>query len=414
MHNVYRTLSTLVLLLGAALLGACSSTTSLNNDSKEFKDILEYHTTLDENHRDLTHSVFFLSDDIRQMVRQDFDLSSRHQSTRKLARWLTDADGHNMIYDIDANLTPAQAFNDRRANCLSFSLLLIEMASELGITLELNQVDLPDIWGEDESEDLVFYRHVNVIYKSTRKTQIFDLALEDYRSGFPQRIISRHHGMGLLFSNLGIQQLQKGNAEQALHYLKLSVSIFPENADMWINLGAAFKRAGNLTMAEKIYLKAFSIRDDNSLAASNLERIYRRQGKLAKANRFEKYAKRARLNNPYLQYRIAQKAYDDGSYKTARKAIKRAIRLHDKDPKFYELSSRIKQLKHKYVAALKDINRAHELSTEALQRGRYVKKAERLVARAKEHALLKSSHRKQDIDNKAVNIDSYRRSSQPF
>ena len=409
MQSIFKDLSTLVfLLLSAALVGGCANTSTFKNDSRDFANILEYHTSLKDNHNDSNNSVFFLNDEIREMIRRDFNTGNRHSASRKLAKWLTRADGHNMTYDISANLTPAQAFNDGRANCLSFSLLFIELATELGIELELNQVDLPDIWGEDQSEDLVFYRHVNVIYKSATHTQIFDLALENYRSGYPQRIITKQQGVGLLFSNIGIQQLQKGNIEQAFHYLKLSVSIFPENADMWINLGAAFKRSGDLAMAEKIYLKALSISDANSLAASNLERIYRKQGRLTKARLFEKHAKRSRLNNPYLQYRVAHKAYEKGSYKAARKAIKRAIRLHNKDPKFYELSSRIWQLNHDYVAALKDLNKAYELSTEAMQRGRYENKAERIVARAKAYASSQITQGRKKINDKPLRADTFR------
>ena len=409
MQSIFRTLSVLVLVsLSIALLSGCASRPQNENDAKEFADILNYHSTLSENHNDLTDSIFFLSDEIREMVRRDFSSSSSHRSAKKLAKWLTQVDGHNMIYDIEANLIPSQAFSERRANCLSFSLLLIELASELGIEMDLNQVDLPDVWAEDESEDLVFYRHVNVVYKSPRYTQIFDLALEDYRSGFPQRVINKRHGMALLFSNIGIQQLQQGNTRSAFHYLKLSVSIFPENADMWINLGAAFKRNDDLEMAEKIYLKAFSINDYNSLAASNLERIYSKLGQTKKARYFEKHAKRSRLNNPYVQYRLAQKAFDNGSYKDAKKAIRRAIRLHDKDPKFYELSSRIRQTKNDYVAALKDLYKAHELSTEALQRGRYANKVERVVARAKAYAIKRDEGHKPQSIIEPVNVDLYR------
>lgn len=411
MHSILKALPALLLLSSyVAFLSGCASTPATNDSTQEFDDILGYHTTLGENHADLAKSVFFLSDEVRARVRKDFKSNNRPRSATKLAQWLMRPDGHNMRYDIDANLTPAQAFNEGRANCLSFSLLLIELASELDIKLKLNQVDLPDTWSEDELKDLVFYRHVNVVYKSSQQTQIFDLALQDYRTGFPQRVISKRHGMGLLFSNIGIHELQAGNTDTAFHYLKLSVSVFPENADMWINLGAAFKRNNNLDMAEKIYLKAFSINDENSLAASNLERIYRNMGKVAKAKRFEKYAQRSRLRNPYLQYRLAQKSFEQGSYKIAKKAIIRAIRLHDKDPKFYELSSRIRQTKNDYVAALKDLHTAHNLSQEALQRGRYANKIDRVIARARAYATEKNAQRKRNT--RSIDIETYRSSAQ--
>ncbi len=412
MRSILRTLQTLALLTiaisGGALVTGCTSTPKLDHTDKDFASIVNYKLSLPDEHSHRADSIFYLGDNVRNMVRANFKSSSKHRSASKLARWLMRPDGHNMQYDIEANLTPSQAFSEGRANCLSFSLLLIELAAELDIELELNQVDLPDIWGEDELEDLVFYRHVNVVYKTPRHTQIFDLALEEYRPGFPQRIINKEHGVALLFSNIGVQELQAGNMSAAFHYLKLSVSMFPENADMWINLGAAFKRVGNIEMAEKIYLNAYSISDQNSLASSNLERIYRNRGNVSRANYFGKRALGARLRNPYMQYRLAQKAFDDREYRIANKAIKRAIRLHDADPKFYELRSRIRQLKNNYVAALKDLHKAYLLTQNSLQKGRYAHKADMVVARAKAYADEKNTQRDRRNSQQEVDIQVYR------
>jgi len=386
LHSAQKRIFTigLSLLMVTSLIGCATSipTTTGTND-KNILAILEYESSLSEKHVDSTESVFSLSDDIRQRIRDEFGSKrlTKHRKASDLARWLM---------------------------CLSFSLLLVELAQELDIKLQLNQVDMPDLWGEDELEHLVFYRHVNVVYESHRGTQIFDLAMEEYKAGYPQRVISQRKGMGLLFSNIGIQLLQENEMEKAFHYLKLSASVFPENADMWINLGAAYKQVNEFAIAEKVYLKALSIKDTNSLAASNLERIYRDRGQLSKSRYFAKRAKYARQKNPYIQYRLAKTAFESKEYSAAKKAIKRAIRLHGEDPKFYELSSKVNQVKNNYVAALKDLHKAQTLSQESLERGRYAHKFQLVARRAKEHFAEQQERRKRQQGYEIQNTQVYR------
>ena len=293
-------------------------------------------------------------------------------------------DGHHLVYDLGANLTPSQAFAQRRGNCLSFTLLMVELGAQLGLNLQVNQVDLPDMWGQDSQNDLIFYRHVNALFKTTYSTQIFDLAMQEYKPGFPQRLISKHQATALLFSNIGIEKLKLGDIDSAIHYLSLSASTFPSNPDMWINLGAAYKHIGQLDLAEKIFLQAVAIGDKNSLAASNLERLYRTQGQTKLADRYQKLAARVRARNPYLHYQNAETAYEKKEYSQAAKSIKRAIKLHKEDPEFYELSSRIKQVKKNYMSALEDLARAHQLSSTIEERGRFANKVKMVVARVKE------------------------------
>ena len=107
------------------------------------------------------------------------------------------------------------------------------------------------MWGQDAQDDLIFYRHVNAVYKTVASTQIFDLAMEEYKPGFPQRLISKHQATALLFSNIGIEKLKKDNIDGAIHYLTLISINVPKNPDMWINLGAAYKHIGQLRPGRK-------------------------------------------------------------------------------------------------------------------------------------------------------------------
>lgn len=373
----------LLALLLPVILAACASTPPIDSSDNVISSILNYEASLPDNHPDSTEQVYQLPDHIRETIQRKFNSGNRQRSARDLAQWLMDPNGHNLSYDISANLTPAQAFEQRRGNCLSFTILLVELAAELEIELKVNNVDLPDMWGQNSQNYLIFYRHVNAIYKTPNRTQIFDLAMAEYKRGFPQQLISKRQATALLFSNIGIEHLQNANIDSAIHYLSLSASVYPTNPDMWINLGAAYKHIGMLDMAEKIYLHAFAVGDKNGLAASNLERLYSHQGRKKIALRFQKLASQARSRNPYLHYKTAETAYLEKDYRAASKSIKKAIRLHSDDPDFYELSSRIKQVTNKHISALKDLEKAHNLSVTAEQRGRYATKVKMVVARIK-------------------------------
>ena len=382
----------IALLLSATLgLSACTNKVSpLQSTNAELEPILNYYSQLPYDHPDRIETLLTLPQSVKDTVKREFGHLHQTKSGVQLARWLMAPEGQSLIYDINANLTPAEVFKQRRGNCLSFTLLLIKLSEELNINVRINQVDLPDMWGQSENQDLVFYRHVNAIQKTATVTNIFDLAMQDYRQGLPQRLLTAQQGAALLFSNIGVQALQEDKTNKALHYLKLAASLYPNNADMWINLGAIYKSIKQPKMAEKVYLLAFELNDSSSLAASNLDRLYRSIEQPKKALTYAKLADRARQKNPYIRFTNAQSGFAEMRYRYAANEIKRAIQLYSKDPQFFELSSRIKQAQKKYISALKDLEKAHQLSSNNTERGRYAKKVKMVLEHVKQQLLASS------------------------
>jgi len=367
------------------LLSACASSPPKPQVNEPWMhELLNYEQSLGPNHKDSVKNIFQVSPEIQATVKEKFSRLPKLRAARKLAMWLVDKEGKGMEYDIDANLTPNNTYQQNRGNCLSFTLLLTQLASEIGVSLKVNEVDVPDSWGQNGESDLIFYRHVNAVLKTNHHTEIFDLALEQYGPGYPQRFIDKRKAAALLFSNMGIQYLQNLEYEQALHYLSLAVSINPNSTDLWVNLGAVLKRTEQLQKAEQAYLYAFSLNNRDGIAASNLERLYRVQNKNRLADKYKKLANSGRQKNPYLHFKTASQAYADRNYKAAKKSIKRAIRLYNQDPEFFELRSKLRQVEKKYIAALRDLEKAQNLSKGVKEKGRYASKADRVFAQAKE------------------------------
>jgi len=77
-----------------------------------------------------------------------------------LADALTEPTGLGLQYDAAATLSARDAFKARSVNCLSYTMLYVALAREVGIDANFNDVQVPLIWGlQDES--FILYRHVN-------------------------------------------------------------------------------------------------------------------------------------------------------------------------------------------------------------------------------------------------------------
>ena len=370
--------------LACLVLNACASTQRGTTQQKELSSwidqALEYENTLDYSHPHRQEQIFSVSNEMRDTLNSEFSEYSKVRAIRELATWLLAADGHAMSYDVNANFSPIDAYREKRGNCLTFTLLVTSMAKELGIDMQFNEVDLPDVWDMDESNGMVLYRHINAVFRTRQRELVFDLAMEEYDSRFPQRTITARQALALLHNNFAIDALRLGDLETATHHMKLAVGANRNNSDIWGNIGVLFSRNGDMKMAEQALLHAMRVDEKNSAAASNLERLYRERGDEKRASHYYRLASRARFNNPYYQYNQAKYAFDEKNFRVAKKAIKRAKRLHDKDSRFFILSGAIEKELGRYNSALKEIEVAHNLSNDVEERGRFEAKA-LLVAR---------------------------------
>jgi len=329
---------------------------------------------------DQNQSLFKISDEMRSLVHKKFSNLPKKKALKKLANWLIDDDQIGMKYEINANFTPIEAFEHRQANCLSFTILLVNLAKSIDIELQYNDVKLPNIWGQDDERNtFTLFRHVNAIRKPPAETLVFDLAIQDYEHGFPQKIISEHKAAAQLQSNLAIKHLKNDDLERAYRHIKYAISLYPNGADFWLNLGVMYKREKQFQNAERALLHAFNLDKNHALAASNLERLYQESNQISKANHFKKLAIKARKKNPYLHYMAAKQHLKHKHYRQAKKAINRAIRLHDQDPRFYELSSIIQQYTDNFSQALKDLQTASNLTMNHEDKVRYLEKAQLIV-----------------------------------
>lgn len=341
---------------------------------------------LPPSHPDHIGSILSITDGMRQTVRQKFAGLPKHIAIERLANWLIQEDGLNMDYDLKANLSPADAYEQRRGNCLSFTMLLATLAAELDIDIQYNQVFLPDIWNMEQNNGLFLYRHVNALYKGPQNsTVIFDLAMDLYDFGYPQKLISQHQIAAKLHSNRGAEKLFEDDYEKSFYYFSQAISISPEDSEIWGNLGALLKRSHRPEKAEEALLYSLNLNPANATSASNLERLYQAQGRLVEAEKYADLAVKARKKNPYYYYDLAKQQYDKGTFARALKSLRQAKKLHKKDPRFYELSGQIFLKRKEYAKALRDMKKAAALSMDKASFQRYSNKAKLVAELAEKH-----------------------------
>lgn len=326
-------------------------------------------------------SVFRLSPDIKFEVLSRFATTPNDLIGKRVSQWMLAKDGLNMKYDLTANLTPVEAYRQRRGNCLSFTLLLAALTKQLGVDIKFNLVETPQTWDLNESLGMIFLRHINGVQKIDYRNQslIFDLAVEQYSPGYPQKIIHPTEAVALLQNNMALDLIAERKLVKAERLFKSAISTYPENPDIWVNYGVLKKRQGEFNKAIFAFRKAYKLNPRNILAVSNLERIYKQQGQQDLAENFAKAANAARKSNPYLHYFSAIEAYKDENYKTALKSTNKALGLHKYDPRFYELKNLIAQRQGNFNTARRALIKARRLASNQVQAKKFNNKIESII-----------------------------------
>ncbi len=277
---------------------------------------------------------------------------------RELLRALVSV--HGIEYDPDAHLTAAQVFEQRRANCLAFSSLVVAMSQSIGITTQFQEVDLPPTWMAADANLLLQFKHVNVLvdHGRWRYPQVVDFRLERYDESYPSRLIDEHQATARFYNNLGIEAMLAGRLDEALNYVASSLQLEPKLAFAWVNLGQIHRRMNNWDLAEISYRQALKIESSNASALNNLAGLYEHRGNLEQAEAFRDRANRSRHHDPYFRYAMAQRAYEQEAWPDAFAWVEKAIAKRPREHRFHHLLGMIHWRQGQRQQAIESIRRA--------------------------------------------------------
>ena len=255
------------------------------------------------------------------------------------------------------------------------------MARYLGINAVFNEVEVPPVWGLQNSNILVLYRHVNALVRLRgAQSKIVDINLADYDTSYKQRRIPDRLAVAQYYNNRAIALLEQERYEDSLRYLAKALSLEPGVSYLWSNLGALYRRAGRPEAAELAYRNALEKDPGDMLAISNAARLYRFLGDIERAQVLEKKVKYYRERNPYYQYHMALTAFLAKDYPRARDFVTTAIHIYPREHRFYFLLGAIYQLTGETDLARRNLDKAIELATDQQQISRYRRKFDMLLS----------------------------------
>lgn len=161
--------------------------------------------------------------------------------------------------------TAAEAFANRRADCVGYALLFVALSREAGIDARFG------LWrgivGVDE-EDSLHVRRGHLVVVFARRA--FDLGGETPADPAELQVVSDRTALALFYSNRAAQSLSLGRPVEAVELGWRAVRYDPSLTAVWSNLGVALRRIGDAPGAILAYEMALRIDPSDRSVRRNL------------------------------------------------------------------------------------------------------------------------------------------------
>jgi tetratricopeptide (TPR) repeat protein len=246
-------------------------------------------------------------------------------------------------YDAGITSTAAQTFSDKRGNCIAYTNMFVALAraADLNARFQLALSRVPT-WTVSNGM-LVRNNHVNVYVEGSRvdggRGHTIDFNMIEPDQEAKSKLISDSYATSLFYANLSVDELDRGNDRRAFSFLRRAIDVAPENADLWINLGAMYSSHEQHDLALEAFTIARELRPLEKAALSSMERAHRALGNIEVADQLARKVRRYRFSNPYYHFAVAQLAYEDGAFSESLESIDRAIKLRKRNPRFHFLKA---------------------------------------------------------------------------
>jgi len=379
MRNLILVIFTLLLLPGCAV----NAPRLARVTTAEMGEVLAGDTLIsgDDQALELPESdLFGLSADMKQFVDVTVaGLGSEDEKIRALLEAVLSPDRLGVKYDDRATYTASEAFQQRRVNCLSFTIMMVTMLRYLGMDVAFNQVEVPPIW-DLQGESLLLSQHVNaLVTKTYGASKVVDINMQEYELYYPQRTINDRVIAAMYYNNRGMELMLAGDVRRSFLYLHKALKLAPELPYIWTNLGTLYRARGRLSEAEIAYRLALQREPDNLIAISKAQRNYTDLGDVQKAEYFRQRAVQFREKNPYYHYARAKDEVLRGDYSGALADVQVAINMYKKEHRFFFLQGVIYSALTDRGRADASFKKALELTASQQQQEAYRRKMEKLI-----------------------------------
>lgn len=311
-----------------------------------------------------------------QVIRRSY---SREQRLQALVEMIFDRHGMDLQYDADATLTVSEIWQQRRANCLAFTLMFVALAREAGIQARVQEVGQVVSWYQDQAQGLVYsVGHVNAGVGFAGRFATVDLdrnVLYDRRGPLP---ISQARALAHFYNNRGAERMASGDLVGARTFFNAALAQDNSFAATWNNLGVLENRTGDAAAARRALETALRLDGRQDAALTNASALYRKLGMVAQAQALEQRLQSVQREDPFAQYMLGAEAERAGQLEQAIHYYRQAVRLYDTAHQFHFGLARVYFLAGQLKRADRELLRAQELGG-ASQQARYQAKLDSLA-----------------------------------
>lgn len=259
--------------------------------------------------------------------------------------------------------TAQEVFASRQANCLAFTNLFVGMAREVGVPLFFLSVEDIETYRK-EGDLVVISDHIAVGIETSFEIKMYDFSEHGMQEQASVRRISDLTALSMFHSNRGAEELQRGNEEAALQWLRTAVQLDPTLANAWVNLGVVLRRRGETEHAELAYTTALEVDPRAMSAYQNLVSMLRLQGREDEAASYERVLRRSPNRNPFTYMNLGDLSQSHGKLDEARRFYRRATQLNPQDAEAHAALGHVAFEQGNLRLARKMLRKARELDAE--------------------------------------------------
>ena len=287
--------------------------------------------------------VMALPPELRAQVR-DVVLVGDPPPTRRFQRlmnFVVDDHGLGMTYQEDATYTVAEAYAARRANCLTFTLLVLALAKEVGLEAYPQELGETLSWRE---VDGTVYRdnHINAGVRVGSHRYTIDPAADLVFLKRAPVAVSHERLLAHYYNNVAVDRLQQGRMADALNDMAAALALDPGYATLWSNAGVLYLHNGDAGAAERAYARALALDSTDASALFNMVQLLHDRHDRREIG-FRQRLARVEQKDPLQQFLQALDYERAGNYPRAIASLRRAIQLKSDEHRFYAALARMYQ-----------------------------------------------------------------------
>lgn len=286
---------------------------------------------------------------------------SEPEKLQRLVALMFDPKGLALQYGTTDTHSVAESYATQRVNCLSFSLMFVAMAREVGLDARAQEVG--DVVSWYEKDGLAYANgHLNARARMDGRVITVDLdsSLQPSRRG--PRTISDRRLFAHYYNNRAAELMADGHDDEARAYFRAALQSDDTLADTWNNLGLLDARQGALMTAMGDYDRALALDPQHVSALGNALNLSHRMGDDVRAGMLLARLQQVRARDPFHQYTLGTEAERNGRYADAARYYAAAIKLYPDAHQFHFGLARVSFLTGNLVVADRELRTARSLS----------------------------------------------------